>query len=84
MLLRCLRGCYVRQVIMPALERYLQEMNQLHPQQQPQLSAGDITFDVHSSSDDDDCRTYVDTPHDDGLRLNAVYQSINQSSANVI
>ena len=64
---------------MPALERYLQEMNEDQPQhqqqqQQQQLGIDNITVDVHNSDDatddDSDCRqSPLDRRHSDGQRF---------------
>jgi len=61
---------------MPALERYLQEMNeeQQQQQQQQQLGIDNITVDVHNSDDatddDSDCRqSPLDRRHSDGQRF---------------
>jgi len=69
------------QVIMPALERYLQEMNEDQPQhqqqqQQQQLGIDNITVDVHNSDDatddDSDCRqSPLDRRHSDGQRFHS-------------
>ena len=65
---------------MPALERYLQEVNELphhhhhHQQQQQQLlSTSNVIADVHYSDDDDAADDEIDFPididicHNDGL-----------------
>ena len=67
----------LRQVILPALERYLQEMNE----QQQQLSSDDIVCHVGAINcddavSDDDCRIIaMDTRHSDGL--NTIYPTNN-------
>jgi len=47
------------QVIMPALQRYLQEMTESQLQQLQQLSIHDITADVPSNDDDDADDDYI-------------------------
>ena len=65
-----------RQVIMPAVQRYVQEMNEQQPPQ-PALSTGDISVDVRDNyvydgddddddDDDVDCHIHINPRYNDG------------------